>query len=114
MRLQQRPTGLFTSERGANPPLQSAMEHLQRLYMDIRRRVRPDGRPSGLTVVEAKSAQDQGWLLSMFSRRRGEDSPVRAALAGVQGLYLYGGVGCGKTMLMDVFVRVAPEGFKVK
>ena len=30
------------------------------------------------------------------------------------GFYMHGPVGCGKTMLMDVFVRVAPEGFKVK
>eukprot|EP00004_Rigifila_ramosa_P022637 TRINITY_DN6209_c0_g1_i1.p1 TRINITY_DN6209_c0_g1~~TRINITY_DN6209_c0_g1_i1.p1 ORF type:complete len:474 (+),score=97.78 TRINITY_DN6209_c0_g1_i1:22-1422(+) len=27
---------------------------------------------------------------------------------GPQGLYMYGGVGCGKTMLMDMFYRTAP------
>jgi hypothetical protein len=31
----------------------------------------------------------------------------------VQGLYMYGGVGCGKTMLMDLFVKAAPPEFQV-
>lgn len=31
----------------------------------------------------------------------------------VKGLYMYGGVGCGKTMLMDLFVRAAPREFQV-
>ena len=31
----------------------------------------------------------------------------------VLGLYMFGGVGCGKTMLMDMFVSTAPPEFKV-
>jgi predicted ATPase len=31
----------------------------------------------------------------------------------VQGLYMYGGVGTGKTMLMDLLVASAPPHFKV-
>ena len=31
----------------------------------------------------------------------------------VEGMYMYGGVGCGKTMLMDLFVACAPPEFKV-
>lgn len=31
----------------------------------------------------------------------------------VRGLYMYGGVGCGKTMLMDLFVDTAPKHFRV-
>jgi predicted ATPase len=30
-----------------------------------------------------------------------------------QGLYMYGGVGTGKTMLMDLLVTAAPPEFKV-
>ena len=31
----------------------------------------------------------------------------------IQGLYMYGGVGVGKTMLMDLLVSSAPPEFKV-
>lgn len=31
----------------------------------------------------------------------------------VQGLYMFGGVGCGKTMLMDLLVAAAPKEFQV-
>lgn len=32
----------------------------------------------------------------------------------IQGLYMYGGVGCGKTMLMDLLVASAPREFQVR
>jgi predicted ATPase len=31
----------------------------------------------------------------------------------IQGLYMFGGVGCGKTMLMDLLVASAPKEFQV-
>jgi predicted ATPase len=31
-----------------------------------------------------------------------------------KGLYMWGGVGVGKTMLMDIFVQSAPKEFKVR
>lgn len=33
--------------------------------------------------------------------------------AGLQGIYMWGGVGVGKTMLMDVFVESAPRHFRM-
>jgi predicted ATPase len=32
----------------------------------------------------------------------------------IKGLYMYGGVGCGKTMLMDLLVAAAPREFQVR
>jgi cell division protein ZapE len=50
----------------------------------------------GATNAAAKSSA-LGW---MFARRKAEAAP--------RGLYLHGGVGRGKTMLMDMFFRLAP------
>lgn len=40
-------------------------------------------------------------------------SKVSGTAAHVPGLYMYGGVGCGKTMLMDLLVAAAPKEFQV-
>ena len=37
----------------------------------------------------------------------------REAPQALQGLYMWGGVGVGKTMLMDLFAQAAPGQFKV-
>ena len=42
----------------------------------------------------------------------GEGKPASQRKA-PQGLYMYGGVGVGKTMLMDLLVTAAPPEFKV-
>jgi predicted ATPase len=42
----------------------------------------------------------------------GEAKPASQRKA-PQGLYMYGGVGVGKTMLMDLLVTAAPPEFKV-
>lgn len=34
--------------------------------------------------------------------------------SGIKGMYMYGGVGCGKTMIMDLLVSSAPQEFKVR
>ncbi|KXZ44587.1 hypothetical protein GPECTOR_65g205 [Gonium pectorale] len=43
----------------------------------------------------------------------GRGAPAPGVAHAVRGLYMYGGVGCGKTMLMDLFVHTAPPHFKV-
>lgn len=97
---------------------------------------RPRRRPSGLTIIDhigggsvdedegpSSSGRNNGgglsWLANLgrawggnggASHNGSAESDVQNA---VRGLYMYGGVGCGKTMLMDVFVSTAPAHFKV-
>ncbi|GLI64849.1 hypothetical protein VaNZ11_008232 [Volvox africanus] len=94
-------------------------------------------RPSGLTIVDyvglgeddgpSPSGRDSGsrgggfsWLASLGralgsggGSSGGTGSQSSSAQDTVLGLYMYGGVGCGKTMLMDLFVSTAPSHFKV-
>lgn len=48
-----------------------------------------------------------------LGRHRSSSSMHGTAEPAVKGLYMYGGVGCGKTMLMDLFVDTTPPHFKV-
>lgn len=85
-------------------------------------------RKSGLTLVEpvhtkstSGSTPNASWWQSVSSIMSGggedgmdsEDAQHGATKSTVKGLYMYGGVGCGKTMLMDLFVASAPLEFKV-
>ena len=40
-------------------------------------------------------------------------APTKAQEAKLAGLYMYGGVGVGKTMLMDLLAHSAPPNFQV-
>jgi hypothetical protein len=48
-----------------------------------------------------------GWFASKPEKPKAVD-PL--AGLGIRGLYLWGGVGCGKTMMMDMFFECAPDG----
>lgn len=71
-----------------DPAQRRAVEHLQSLYEELRRRVAP-----------------QPWWRSLFFRN---------ARAPVKGIYLWGGVGRGKTYLMDSFYDALPFEQKMR
>lgn len=55
-----------------------------------------------------------GWFSGLFGGGGSrEQSTAAAAAPAVQGLYMYGGVGVGKTMLMDLLAKDAPAHFRV-
>lgn len=66
-----------------------AVDELQRLYDDV--------------LIFSKAQPS-----SFFERLRGEKREVP------QGVYMHGGVGRGKSMLMDLFYDCLPEGFKAR
>ena len=53
--------------------------------------------------------QTQGWFGRLFQKL----SPTASEHAGVKGLYLWGGVGRGKTILTDLFYESVPFRKKI-
>ncbi|PSC67543.1 lactation elevated 1 isoform X1 [Micractinium conductrix] len=93
------------------------MEKIQRLYEDCKAALGGEAaarKGRGLTLVDAEPAPSSsrgGWFSGLFGAR--QESTAAAAPA-VQGLYMYGGVGVGKTMLMDLMAKHAPDYFKLE
>jgi cell division protein ZapE len=79
----------------ADPAQRAAVEHLQRLYDDLLAR-RARGQPGALQRLARRLV------------RRPERQPP------VQGLYFWGGVGRGKTFLMDIFYESLPFEQKMR
>ena len=83
------------------------MLELQRLFNDVEASAAPS---TGLTMVGAigDSGSSGGgggsWLSSLFGGPSDASSSASSPdNSSPRGLYMYGGVGTGKTMLMDVF-----------
>ena len=66
----------------------NAVNELERLYR-------------ALTNYSCSRIQKRSWLVRFFSKTLKNPAPPK-------GIYLYGGVGRGKSMLMDLFYSVAP------
>ncbi len=112
-------------------PLQEVtVTMLQQLYEQLAARYTTRPHVSGLTVVDnlgatttpsPDTAPSSGWW-SRFTRALNGgggvgDEAGRGGYGGrppiPRGLYMFGGVGCGKTMLMDLLVESVPREFKV-
>jgi len=76
----------------ADPAQEAAVRALDRVYHD-------------LLSAPITEADTEGWLSRLRRRPRSEPKPVR-------GLYLWGGVGRGKTFLMDAFHDCLPFELK--
>ena len=87
----------------------SAVTKLQQLWDDLRtEQPARDASRSGLTLVDAVESPWSLW--AAIAGRKQE--PV--LLPPMRGLYLYGGVGTGKTFLMDMFHATLPPGLAKK
>lgn len=100
-----------------------ALPVFDRLYDDLCKYVADAKRnPPPPRKIELRPPNRQGIIPSFFTRRLQEEKVEKAVsddgsanyhpLSKVKGLYVYGGVGCGKTMLMDLLYANAPPEIK--
>lgn len=89
-----------------DPAQELAVQHLQRLYDDLMARPRAPQR-SAPTGKKIKSR-----MAGLFGRR--EERRQAPPLPDINGLYLWGGVGRGKTYLMDCFHESLPFSEKMR
>lgn len=98
--------GFVKDEAQAN-----AVDHLQRLYDDLMT-VPTAGRSSAAKGTSSRSGKSL--MGSLLGRGRHKAAPDTPQLPSVQGLYFWGGVGRGKTYLMDCFFESLPFDNKMR
>jgi predicted ATPase len=104
------------------------MEKLNSLYISYTSNPRrPRAASAAAAPAPAESSSSSGFGFGSFfggGSRKTTPAPAASAPAAddlehtpepsSKGLYLWGGVGSGKTMLMDLFYEVVPERLKVR
>jgi peroxisome-assembly ATPase len=103
-----------------DPRQEATVLELQRLYNDISA-LHPDQlmkargrRGLGLTLIDAHQPEPQGFWSSIFGGDSNDDSQKPTRKQHVKGLYMHGGVGVGKTFLMDMFANCCPSQFDIR
>ncbi|MGJ8524888.1 Cell division protein ZapE [Halomonadaceae bacterium LMG 33818] len=86
---------------------EKAVKHLQRLYDKLVSTPREQLKPH--PVAPTKKG-----LKGLFGRKKEEDTPPAALVPTVRGLYFWGGVGRGKTYLVDNFHDSLPFDDKLR
>lgn len=90
-------------------PLQmEAVKKLQQLYDEIML-IDSTTSAKGRTESENLLSNQSSWFTSLFSSSESSSAKQSAhKVSGVKGLYMFGGTGCGKTFIMDLFYEVIP------
>ncbi len=88
-----------------DPAQEQAVAHLQRLYDELLAKPRESARPAPV----GKGLKSR--MAGLFGKRGEPEAPV---LPEVTGLYFWGGVGRGKTYLVDTFFEALPFPEKMR
>uniref|UniRef100_A0A061RPQ1 Lactation elevated protein 1-like n=1 Tax=Tetraselmis sp. GSL018 TaxID=582737 RepID=A0A061RPQ1_9CHLO len=95
-----------------DPRQEETMRMLQSLYEDLYKAYHKQ-RKSGLTIVGTASVEKpRTWWSGLLGSSSGDaaEAPPKAP----RGVYMFGGVGCGKTMMMDLLAHSAPPEFRTR
>ncbi|KAK9837545.1 hypothetical protein WJX84_004210 [Apatococcus fuscideae] len=105
----------LSREYKKDPRQEATVLALQRLFEELHKHAKGRRKRSGLTMADshmASQAPTPWWqgLGHLLRREQAADVPRQRT----RGLYMYGGVGVGKTMLMDLLVEAAETEFKLR
>src|SRR5690625_3533339 len=88
-----------------DPAQEQAVEHLQRLFDELL--ATPHTRSAPASAAKGLKARMSNWL----GKR---EAPEEPAMPSISGLYFWGGVGRGKTYLVDAFFEALPFPEKIR